>query len=143
MPLTEFDWFFGEHQNNQNNYVEQQFTMGEIGNNVAMLSLEIINATESNDGEYICRLENMHGYDEMVIKVEVLSPPQIENLSIENPFQLNNEEVAVEGSSSHIKCEVKGQVKNRSLFNCIYTYVLISTANTNCSVVERWHANNL
>lgn len=108
MPLTEFNWYFEEHQHKRNTYIEQQLTVGEIGNNSAMLRLEIINATESNAGEYTCRFENIHGYDEMVINVEVLSPPHIENLSIENPFQLNDKEVIVEGSSSHIKCEVKG-----------------------------------
>lgn len=109
MPLTEFHWFFDEHQNNQNTYIEQHFTVGEVGNNSIVLSLKIINATENNAGEYACKLENIHGYDEMVIQVEVLSPPHIENLSIENPFQLNDKEVIVEGSSTHIKCEVKGQ----------------------------------
>lgn len=109
MPLTEFDWFFAKHETNQNTFVEQQLAMGEIGNNAALLSLEIINATESNEGNYTCRFENVHGYDEMDIKVEVLSPPHIENLSIENPFQLHDKDVVVEGSSSHIKCEVKGQ----------------------------------
>ncbi len=110
MPLTEHDWYFDEsHQNHQNTYIEQQLTIGEIGNNSAMLSLEIVNATDDNAGVYICKLGNSHGYDEMVIRVEVVSPPQIENLSIENPFKLNNKEVIVEGSSSHIKCSVKGQ----------------------------------
>lgn len=106
MPLTDYDWFFD--QSHQNTYIERELSVGEIGNNAALLSLEIINATESNAGEYLCRFENIHGYDEMAITVEVLSPPHIENLSIENPFQLNNKEVIVEGSSSHIKCEVTG-----------------------------------
>lgn len=110
MPLVEFDWFFEHHQNDQNTYIEDHLSVGEIGNNSALLRLEIINATESNSGEYTCRLANSYGYDEMVIKVEVLSPPHIENLSIENPFQFNNKEVIVEGSSSHIKCEVNGQL---------------------------------
>lgn len=109
MPLTEFDWFFDEHQHNRNTYIEQQLTMGEIGNNSAVLSLEIIDATESNAGEYTCRLGNNFGYDEMVVRVEVLSPPHIENLYLENPFQLNKKEVIVEGSSSHMQCKVKGQ----------------------------------
>lgn len=109
MPLTESVWFFDEHQNHQNTYIDQQLTMGEIGNNSASLILEILNATENNAGEYTCRFGNMYGYDEMVIKVEVLLPPQIENLSLDKPFHLNNKEVIVEGSSSHIKCQVKGQ----------------------------------
>lgn len=109
MPLTAHDWFFEEHQSDQNIYIEQQLTMGEIGNNSAVLTLEIINATVSNAGEYVCRLWNVYGYDEMVIRVEVLSPPQIEDLTIENPLRLNDEEVVVvEGSLSHMKCVVNG-----------------------------------
>lgn len=109
MPLTQFNWLFNVQPNNHNVFIGQHLTVGEIGNNSARLSLEISNATEQNAGEYTCRLENDYGYDEMVVRVEVLSPPQIENLSIENPFHLGNEEVVVAGISSYIKCTAKGQ----------------------------------
>lgn len=109
MPLIDYDWFFDDHQSDQNTYIEQHLVMGEIGNNSAVITLEIINATASNAGKYTCRLGNVYGNDEMVIMLEVLLPPQIENLSIENPIQLNEKDVVVEGSSSYIKCTVKGQ----------------------------------
>ncbi|XP_037039189.1 hemicentin-1-like isoform X2 [Bradysia coprophila] len=109
MPLTEFNWFFNEQQNSHNIFIGQHLAMGEIGNNSARLDLEILNVTERNSGEYICRFKNDYGYDEIVVRVEVLSPPQIENLSIENPFHVKDKDVIVAGSSSHIKCAVKGK----------------------------------
>lgn len=109
MPLTGYNWFFNEQQNNRNIFIGQHLTMGEFGNNSARLSLDILNVTERNAGEYLCRLENDFGYDEMLIRVEVLSPPQIENLSIDNPIRVKDKEVIVAGSLSHMKCAVKGE----------------------------------
>ncbi|KAJ6636829.1 Hemicentin-1, partial [Pseudolycoriella hygida] len=109
MPLTRYEWFYDEYEIMRNIRYDEQLTMGEIGNNAATLSLEIVNATESNAGQYTCRFENIYGYDELVIEVQVLLPPYIENFSIQNTIELNTREAVVTGSTCYIKCEASGR----------------------------------
>lgn len=76
-----------------------------------------MNATPANEGTYKCHLQNdFNRYqdatdelDYLVIYVEVLVPPEIEQISISNATstQMMTDSVMV-GSSAYIKCEVKG-----------------------------------
>lgn len=77
--------------------------------------LRIVNATPANEGAYKCHLQNEFNryndaadeLDYLVIYVEVLVPPEIEQISISNATQMMADSVMV-GSSAYIKCKVKG-----------------------------------
>lgn len=79
--------------------------------------LRIVNATPANEGTYKCHLQNEFNrnqdaddeLDYLEIYVEILVPPEIEQISISNATssQMIADSVMV-GSSAYIKCEVKG-----------------------------------
>lgn len=75
-------------------------------NQAVHYNLEIFNVTKENAGTYRCVLGNEYGYDEIMVDIEVLQAPIIENISMANLTHSNIGHI-YEGTSMYIVCETE------------------------------------
>lgn len=111
-PLTAFSWTFENNHNELttiNDELNKTYVTEQHANpNHFDFYLELKNVTEENEGRYICHLENEFGSDELLLDVNILMPPKIENMIVQNVSRDDVDNAVLAGSSVFIKCEIKG-----------------------------------